>query len=468
MRKYYYFFLICIILIITTDPVAFASGTQELEILFNQTYGGKHSEYVSFAVETPDKGFMIVGTTTSYGAGDSDIWLLKINSNGVPEWNKTYGTPGFESSHYIITTNDDAYLITGRTNYYGEGDLDLLLLKVDNEGNLLWNRTMGGTGDEWMWEIEKTGDGGYALAGRTNSYGAGLNDYWLLKTDAEGNPEWNVTLGGIEDDRARSLLITDDGGYLVHGWSSSYGAGMLDFWLVKTDQKGYPQWNKTYGGIETERGIALIKSEDGGYVLSGNTVSYGSGSNDFYLVKTDVNGDMLWNKTYGGGSGETAGYLLNTVDGGYALVGYTESFGAGSRDIYMVLTDSEGNLLWNRTFGGSEYEGVGFCINTLNGGYLVGGHTQSYGQGEDDYFIIKLNPISQEPEPSPSPEPTPEPSPSPEPTPEPTPTPEPSPSPTPSPTPEPTPEQRGIPGFTAESVIIGLIIGAFILWITKK
>jgi len=233
MRKYYYFFLICIILIITTDTVTFASDTQELEILFNQTYGGEYSEIASFAVETHDNGFMIVGSTTSFGAGDSDIWLLKINSNGVPEWNKTYGTPASESSQYIIKTDDNAYLITGRTNYYGEGDIDLLLLKVDHEGQLLWNRTMGGAGDEWMWEIEKTSDGGYALAGRTNSYGAGLNDYWLLKTDAEGIPEWNVTLGGVEDDRARSLLIIDDGGYLVHGWSHSYGAGMLDFWLVK-------------------------------------------------------------------------------------------------------------------------------------------------------------------------------------------------------------------------------------------
>jgi hypothetical protein len=425
MRKYYYFFSICIILI-TIDTVTFASGTQELESLFNQTYGGKYSEIASFAVETPDNGFMIVGSTTSYGAGDSDIWLLKINSNGVPEWNKTYGTPAYESSQYIIKTDDNAYLITGRTNY-GEGDVDLLLLKVDHEGQLLWNRTMGGAGDEWMWEIDKTSDGGYALAGRTNSYGAGLNDYWLLKTDAEGIPEWNVTLGGVEDDRARSLLITDDGGYLVHGWSRSYGAGMLDFWLVKTDQNGNPQWNKTYGGTENERGIPLINSENGGYVLAGSTVSYGAGSNDFYLVKTDVNGDMIWNETYGGESGETAGYLLNTVDGGYALVGYTESFGAGSRDLYLVLTDSEGNMFWNKTFGGPEFEGIGFSINTLDGGYLIGGYTQSYGNGENDYFIIKLNPISQEPEPEPR-------------------------------------RPDGIPGFNVDSIIIGLILGVTLLW----
>ncbi|MFC1803352.1 hypothetical protein ACFL0D_05230 [Thermoproteota archaeon] len=414
--------------------------------MFDKTYGGKQIEYASFAVETSDNGFMIVGSTTSYGAGDSDIWLLKIDSNGVPEWNKTYGTPGFESSHYIIRTDDNAYLITGRTNIMGEGDLDLLLLKVDYEGKLIWNRTMGGTGDEWMWEIEKTSDGGYALAGRTNSYGAGLNDYWLLKTDSEGYPKWNVTLGGVEDDRARSLLITEDGGYLVHGWSSSYGAGMIDFWLVKTDQNGTPQWNKTYGGTENERGVPLIKTEDGGYLLSGSTVSFGAGANDFYLVKTDVNGKLIWNMTYGGESAETAGYLLNTVDGGYAIVGYSESFGAGSRDIYMVLIDSGGNLLWNRTFGGSEYEGMGFAITTMDGGYLIGGHTQSFDIVEDDYFIIKLKPIYQEQAPEPEPDPELEPEPEPELTPEPE-----------------FEETLGIPGFSTTSAIIGLIVFALVL-----
>jgi hypothetical protein len=406
MCKNYYLYIICLILttLTITITMTYASDTSEFEVSFNKTYGGERVEIGSYAVQTPDNGFMILGSTTSYGVGDSDIWLLKIDHNGVLEWNRTYGTVGFESANYIIRTDDNSYLITGRTNYYGEGDFDVLLIKIDNEGTLLWNRTMGGIGDEWMWEIEKTVDGGYALAGRTNSYGAGLNDYWLLKIDGEGYSEWNVTLGGVDDDRARSLLITEDGGYLVQGWSDSYGAGMLDFWLVKTDQNGNPEWNKTYGGSETERGISLEKSPEGGYILSGSTVSFGSGANDFYLVKTDDNGNLKWNKTYGGELGETASYILNIANGGYAFFGYTESFGAGNRDIYMVLTDSEGNLLLEKTFGGSEFEGIDFAINTLEGGILVGGTTQSYGNGEQDFLIIKLDPLPPEPKPELGPE----------------------------------------------------------------
>ncbi len=358
------------------------------------------------------------------------------------KWNKTFGTTSQESSQYIVQAPDNGYLITSRTNF-GEGDIDLLLTKIDNNGELLWNRTMGGSGDEWMWDIEKTSDGGYVLAGRTNSYGAGLNDYWLLKVDNEGHPLWNTTLGGVEDERARSLLITEDGGYLVQGWSGSYGSGMLDFWLVKTDDHGVPQWNASYGGLDTERGVCVIESSDGGYLLTGSTSSYGAGLNDFYLVKTDSDGKMLMNTTFGGELGETAFTVFNTDTGGYMIFGYTESFGAGSRDMYMVASDPIGNLLWDETFGGSEFENIGFVIKTSEEGYLIGGTTQSFGNGEGDILIIRLSPTQKEPTPEPEPLPEPEPEPETE--------------------PEPDKGSGGIPGFPLASIATGLLFLSLLL-----
>jgi hypothetical protein len=369
----------------------YVSAEPELETVFNRTYGGALSDTACFAAETSDEGFLILGQTTSYGAGDWDIWLIKIDQNGEPLWNKTYGTPVLENGYYIILTTDGGYLIAGRTNYLRGSDVDLLLIKIDRDGNLLWNRTYGGSGDEWMWEIEETSDGGYALAGRINSFGFGLNDYWLLKVDENGEPELNVTLGGAEDERARSLLITDDGGYLVLGWSGTYTHGMLDFWLVKTDPSGIIQWNNSYGGQENERGISLENAVDNGYVLAGSSNSFSDEGSVGYFIKVDSMGNMIWNKTYGGEEVQTIHFILPTQSGGYALF-------SGAR---IILTDAEGNSLLEKTYGGPDYNSLGFAIKTSDGSYLVGGGTTTSTSG-DDVIVLKLREAPPVPEQEPA------------------------------------------------------------------
>ncbi len=207
-----------------------------------------------------------------------------------------------------------------------------------------WNQTYGGTELDEAWSLVQTVDGGYALAGYTYSFGAGSYDFWLVKTDASGNSEWNQTYGGTSSDQAYSLVQTVDGGYALLGWTWSYGAGSSDFWLVKTDADGNALWNRTYGGTYAEYAYPLIQTVDGGYALAGYTTSYGAGQNDFWLVKTDAGGNALWSQTYGGTSNDQAYSLVQTVDGGYALAGGTYSFGAGSYDFWLVKTDSNGDM----------------------------------------------------------------------------------------------------------------------------
>lgn len=374
-----------------------ASATTDFEQVFNNTYGGEMSEFPSSAVETNDGGYIIVGATNTYGAGDYDIWVIKIDKTGNIMWNKTYGSQAYESSHYVIKADTNQYLITGRKRTTA-GDMDLLLLLIDDEGDQLWNKSYGGPGDEWMWEIEKTQGGDFVLGGRTNSYGAGGNDYWLMKIDAEGDVQWNKTLGGEADDRARSLEMAEDGGFLLNGWSSSYSKGMIDFWLIKTDNYGDPMWNKSYGTSEGDRGIALTKSLDGGYLLGGNTNKKTMGATDFLLIKTNAQGTQLWNRTYGGEGEETIHYLLTNTDDQIIMFGYTESFGAGDRDLYLIIANNSGTVLWNNTYGGPMSEGSSLCIQTNEGGYLIGGETTSYGNGESDFYIIKLKPVVDEQE----------------------------------------------------------------------
>jgi hypothetical protein len=188
----------------------------------------------------------------------------------------------------------------------------------------------------------KTADGGYALAGHTNSYDAGNSDFWLVKVDANGNALWNKTYGGTDVDAAFSIVQTSDGGYALAGYTYSYGAGNADFWLVKTDLNGNALWNKTYGGTVAEMAWSMVKTADGGYALTGVTTSYGAGYSDFWLVKTDLNGNALWNKTYGGTGSDEAHSVVQTVDGEYALAGYTGSYGVGGSDFWLVKVDALG------------------------------------------------------------------------------------------------------------------------------
>ena len=227
-----------------------------------------------------------------------------------------------------------------------------------------WSKVFGGTGiDVPDGDIVQTSDGGYAIAGRTTSFGAGQSDAWLVKTDSVGNIDWNKTYGGALDERANDMCKTSDGGYALAGYTNSFGAGNLDLWLIKVNATGDMQWNKTYGGTGQDQAFEVIQTADGGYVMVGSTNSSGAGGLDFWLFKTNSTGDMQWNKTFGG-SGADFGYtVIQASDGGFAMVGYTGSFGAGGNDGWFVKTDSAGTMQWNKTFGGTGRRTTVYCCS---------------------------------------------------------------------------------------------------------
>jgi len=248
-------------------------------------------------------------------------------------WNKTYGGTGYDYAEALVQTTDGGYALAGYTDSFGAvGYPNSWLVKTDNLGTMQWNKTFGG---DVAWALVQTSDGGYALAGESN----------LLKVDADGNLQWANSYDGI----AYALVQTSDGGYALAGSNDSTAIGNGDFWLVKTDGSGNMMWNKTYGGTDYEGAYALVQTSDGGYALAGYTVSFGAGSTDAWLVRTDANGNMMWNKTYGGTWGDGAFALVQTSDGGYALGGTTGS--SGPADFWLVKTDGSGNMMWNQTYG---------------------------------------------------------------------------------------------------------------------
>jgi len=205
-----------------------------------------------------------------------------------------------------------------------------------------WTRTYGGANSDGAVALVQTLDGGYALVGSTQSFGAGNWDFWLVKVDASGNMMWNQTYGGTNIDIAYSVVQTLDGGYATAGSTNSFGAGNEDFWLIKMDANGNMEWNQTYGGTNRDSAYSVVQTLDEGYTIAGVTQSFGAGNWDFWLVKTDASGNMMWNQTYGEAGFDWAYSVVQTLDGGYALVGSTDSFGAGNWDFWLVKTDFSG------------------------------------------------------------------------------------------------------------------------------
>ena len=227
--------------------------------------------------------------------------------------------------------------------------------------------TFGGTGYDVARSVQQTSDEGYVLAGYTESYGADYYNFWLVKTDLNGNEQWNMTFGGTNGDYANSVQQTTDGGYILAGDTYSYGAGSADVWLVKTDSNGNEQWNMTFGGTHWDAAFSVQRTADSGYILAGDTYSYGADDYDFWLVKTDSNGNEQWNKTFGGTGYDVALSVQQTSDEGYVLAGYTYSYSADDYDFWLVKTDSSGNEQWNKTFGGSNSDMARSVQQTADG-----------------------------------------------------------------------------------------------------
>ena len=245
-----------------------------------------YQDYAASVVQTVDDGYAIAGIKDSFNdggyslavyrdliiLGNADAWLIKTDSSGNELWNKTYGGLNDDGAFSIVQTLDGGYALAGNTYSFSAGNnTDIWLIKTDSSGNELWNKTFGGPKDDFGYFVIQTSDGGYALAGITNSSGAGYEDVWLIKTDSYGNKLWDKTYGGAQNDEAYFVIQTKDDGYALAGSTYAGDAGLWDAWLVKTDSSGNTLWNQTYGGTGDDQFISMTMSSDGGFVLSGST-----------------------------------------------------------------------------------------------------------------------------------------------------------------------------------------------------
>ncbi|MCP4633611.1 MAG: T9SS type A sorting domain-containing protein [candidate division Zixibacteria bacterium] len=373
-------FLIFSVLTVSAEPG---------DTLWTKHYGGGLNEEAYSVCVTSDSGFVILGHTSSYGAGSWDIYLVKTDSSGDTIFTRTYGGEDNDYGRCITQTSDDGYLIAGYTSSYGAGNGDVYLIKTDASGDIVWTRTFGGIFNDRAYSAITTTDGGYAIIGETRSFGNGEKDVYLIRIDTHGDSLWARTYGGENGDYGYYISSTDDDGFIIAGYTTSFSDGDKDIYLIRTDFYGDTLWTRSYGGEDDEEAWSVIPIDDG-FVLTGNTTSYGAGNRDVYFIKTDINGDTLWTRIFGGLSSDYGQNIALTSDNGYLIAGYTASFGAGNRDVYLIKVDSTGSEQWSRTYGGTESDFGMSIIPSDHNEYIISGTTESFGVGGSDCYLLKI------------------------------------------------------------------------------
>ena len=366
--------------------VIMLAGIAPASAQWARSYGDAGLDTAFSIRNTTDGGSIVAGETISFGAGSYDCWLLKLDANGGVQWQKTYGGTGVDEAYSVEQTSDGGYFVAAATTSFGAGDYDLWALKLDASGNVQWQKTYGAAGFDFADSVRQTSDGGFVLAGGTDSSGAGNRDVWILKLNAAGGVQWQKTLGSAGFDQANSVQTTSDGGYVVAG-DTSFGAGSIDVWVLKLDNSGNTMWQQTYGGAGDDSASSIQQTNDGGYVVAGGTNSFGAGGNDFWILKLGSSGSIQWQKTYGGSGLERAYSIQQTADGGYHTAGVTSSFGSGDFDAWILKLDPSGNLEWQKAYGSTQYDQV--ISLDGNGGLTAAGYTASFGVG-GDLWVLKL------------------------------------------------------------------------------
>ncbi|MBU4510156.1 hypothetical protein KJ830_03805 [bacterium] len=401
--------LLCLILI-SFLSVDYASGENKgNSITWDKTFGGSSEDMGFSIIQTENGGYAVAGYTildreerkdtwrAKLGYIEltedkrQDFWIIKIDKNGNIEWDEVFGENGPDIANSIIRTKDGGYAVAGFIWTIYAGRQDIWIIKLDENGNKEWDKTFDKDENDVAYSIIQTEDGGYAIAASTGFKLWGEANCWVIKLDAKGNIEWENSFGGTGWDEIYSIIQTKDGSFVTTGCVWSKGAGRGDVYVAKLNKRGDLVWDKTFGGSENDEAHSIIQTEDGGYVVTGFTVSEDTGDRDIWVIKLDKDGNKVWDKTLGGASEDWANSIIQTKDGGYMVAGWTSSMGAGKTDVWIVKLDKRGDLIWDKTFGGSENDEAHSIIQTEDGGHAIAGWTKSKGAGNSDVWVLKLD-----------------------------------------------------------------------------
>ena len=428
------------------------------EVAFSKIYGGSFDEFVRGVINTNDGGFLVVGYTKSEDHGEhnhggnnnqiiEDAWVSKFNANGEMLWSKTYGGSEDDYAFSAVENNDGSFTIAGYSSS-SDGDVpsnnglhDFFVFKISSSGNLIWSKSYGYTSHDHAYTIIKTADNGYIVAGYTDYSGGvgfiennggvdrttnifqgqmtknnrhGVGEYYLIKLDANGNKIWDTFFGGTQNERISDIVESNDGGFVMAGYSESNdfdvtgNHGSYDYWVIKINNIGESVWKKSYGGSEIDQAYGIAKTNNNSYLITGvsnstdGDISNNLGGSDIWVIHIDDNGTKLWDKSYGGSGFDTANAIKKTTNGNFIITGHTRSNNAliqnkGENDIFSLIISPTGQVIWQKTFGGSKID-LGYDATQLDyNSFIIVGETQSVdfdaigNNGKKDLLILKVH-----------------------------------------------------------------------------
>lgn len=425
--------------VLVDDDTPSVTFTGEIE--WAKTFGGSREDDANSIIETPDGGYAVLGYTlsndgdiTDKTSTDADFWVFKIDAEGTLQWSKTFGGSADDRATKIINTNDGGFAVIGYTRSndgdvsHNNGFYDFWLLKLDATGSMQWEKTYGFAGNDQGQALIQTSDGGFFLTGFMDFDGRaaqqrdlnksgnrhGVGEFWGIKTDGAGNESWNQYFGGTDNDRAYDVVQTSDGGFIMVGNTESVNfditnpLGSYDYWAVKVDAAGNLIWQKNYGGSEIEIAYSITKTNDGNYLILGDTrssdnhVTNPKGNADAWLIKINDNGDLLWQKSYGGSQFDTGRNIIEKPDGNLIVFGTSRSNDQdvsnnyGQSDFWLVIAGPTGEIIFEKNYGGSALDFGNASLFTTTGNIVLAGSTESTdfdvpnNQGSKDVLIIKL------------------------------------------------------------------------------
>jgi hypothetical protein len=364
--------------------VIFFSAISEAQTTFQKLIGDGAYEDAQSIQQTTDGGFIMVGSSET---ALSRIYLVKTDSAGVVLWTKTYHST-HDRGTSVQQAADGGYIICG---HYEDINYTTFIIKTDASGDTLWSRMMSNNNFDFGTAVIQDANGNYLSPGITSGAFPYTNAR-LTKFNSNGGTLWSKGYGESFNPLEivpYSIQQSADGGYILTGYFNP-GIGP-EIFLLKTDSAGTYQWNRRYGGNDSDYAWSVQPTSDSGFIMAGQTKSFGAGAEDVYLVKTNSTGDTLWTRTYGGIGRDIARSVQQTDDGGFVVAGYTETFGAGMRDVYVIKISSNGALQWSHTFGGTLNDEGASIQKTNDGGYIVAGKTESFGAVFTDIYLIKLD-----------------------------------------------------------------------------